>query len=290
MNFSDMSIRGKKLIVLLGVIGVSFSAILVKYADAPSMVLVFYRNLLAAAVMTVPCIKQIKKEYKEFGAKELLCCLISGFFLAIHFTAYFESLRYTNISSAVVLVDMEVFFVAFIMLFFFKEKISKRGWIGIVITFVGSVIIAAGDMGGGSNIILGDCYAIMGALFMAIYTTMGKICRKKMSTTVYTTIVYWVAAIVVMVLLTVQGVPVVGYAPKDILISFGMAILCTLLGHSIYSWALKFIEPSFVSTAKLMEPVFASILGIFFFGEIPGITAIAGGLFIIFGIICYMRS
>lgn len=289
MSEQNLSLSSKKLIVMVAVIGVSFSSILVRFSDAPSMVLVFYRNVLAAVVMTVPCIKQIKREYSNFGKKEILGCIVGGIFLALHFSAYFESLRYTNISSAVVLVDMEVFFVAFIMLFFFKEKISKRGWIGIILTFVGSVVIAATDMQGGSNIILGDAFAISGALFMAVYTIMGRICRKKMSTTVYTTLVYWSASLCVLFLLTLQGVSVVGWGAKNVMIGFGMTLLCTLLGHSVFSWGLKFIEPSFISTVKLMEPVFASILAVFIFSEIPGLTVVVGGILILLGIIYYMR-
>ncbi len=280
---------GKKGIVLLGVVGVSFSAILVKWSQAPSMVLVFYRVLLAALVMTVPCLVQLKKEYRSWGRRELLCCLVSGFFLSLHFTAYFEAIRYTSIASSVVLVDTEVFFVAFIMLIFFKEKISARGWLGILLTFAGSVIIAAGDAGGGSDVIRGDLYAISGAAFMSIYTIMGKFCRQKMSTTVYTTLVYWVASLSMVVMLTAQGLPCFGYGAKEVLIGFGMAVLCTLLGHSVFSWGLKYVPASFISTVKLMEPVFASLFAIPIFGQIPSVTAVAGGLIIIFGIACYSR-
>lgn len=290
MNESSTSTLGKKGIVLLGVVGVSFSAVLVKYANAPSMVLVFYRMLLASLCMTIPCLAQLKKEYRDWGKKEILCSLVSGFFLALHFTAYFESIRYTSIASSVVLVDIEVFFVAFIMLFFFHEKISKKGWIGILLTFVGSIIIALGDAGGGSDIIRGDLFAISGAAFMSVYTIMGKICRKTMSTTVYTTIVYWVAALTTMVLTLLQGTSLFGYGIKNVAIGFGMAIFCTLLGHSIFSWGLKYIPASFISTAKLMEPVFASILGILFFRQIPSLTAVIGGAIIIGGIAYYSRQ
>lgn len=75
-----------------------------------------------------------------------------------------------------------------------------------------------------------------------------------------------------------------GYSVKDYLCAAGMTILCTLLGHRVFSWGLKFIQPSFISTVKLLEPVFASLLGILFFAEIPGVTAIAGGVIVIIGI------
>ena len=38
----------KKLVIILGVLGVSFSAVFVRITDAPSLVLTFYRSLFAA--------------------------------------------------------------------------------------------------------------------------------------------------------------------------------------------------------------------------------------------------
>ncbi len=119
---------------------------------------------------------------------------------------------------------------------------------------------------------------------MGIYTIMGKLCRKHMSTSAYTTIVYGVTALTSLLILLLQEIPVMGYSVKDFLCAAGMTILCTLLGHSVFSWGLKFIQPSFISTVKLLEPVFASLLGILFFAEIPGVTAIAGGVIVIIGI------
>lgn len=273
-----------KIIVILGVLGVSFSAILVRYASAPSMVLVFYRIGLAALIMTVPGIRSLIKERDTITAKDLICCLVSGFFLAMHFNAYFISVKLTSIAAAVVLVDVEVFFVSFALLFFFHEKLSKLAWIGILITFLGSVIIAVGDAGGAGGSLTGDLWALSGALFMGIYTIMGRMCRKHMSTSSYTTIVYWVTALTSLAMLTFQGTPVLGYSAIDILCAFGMTILCTLLGHSIFSWGLKFISPAFISTVKLLEPVFASLLGIVFFAEIPILSAVIGGIIVIAGI------
>lgn len=282
-----MNIQSKgsvKLIVIMGVLGVSFSAVLVRYADAPSMVLVLYRIGLAAVLMTLPGIRAIKKELPGITKKDFLCCLISGFFLALHFSAYFTAVKLTSIASAVVLVDVEVFFVAFVQVLLFKEKLSRWGIWGILITFTGSVIIALGDASGVSGSLEGDLIALAGAMFMGIYTIMGRMCRKHMSTSSYTTIVYCVTALTSLLILLLQEIPVMGYSVKDFLCAAGMTILCTLLGHSVFSWGLKFIQPSFISTVKLLEPVFASLLGILFFAEIPGVTAIAGGVIVIIGI------
>ena len=282
MNTSQLQ---KKIIVVLGVLGASFSSILVRASTAPSMILVFYRLGFAALIMTLPGIRSLKAEWNQITKKDLICCCISGFFLALHFFSYFTAVKLSSIASALVLVDTEVFFVSFVYVFIFHEQLKKKNWVGIVITFIGSVIVAVGDAGGtGVGTITGDLWAIFGAICVSIYTLMGRMCRNHMSTSSYTTIVYWVTTITSLILLGVQGLPVTGYGMTNYLCAFGMTILCTLLGHSIFSWSLKYVNPSFVSTAKLLEPVFASILGIMIFMEMPSLTAVIGGIIIIGGI------
>lgn len=101
--------------------------------------------------------------------------------------AFYAVFRITQIhqsfASAVVLVDTEVFFVALAMLLLFREKISVLGWLGISATFAGSVLIALADAGSGSNILLGDLIALGGAAAMSVYTLIGKVCRRHISTT-----------------------------------------------------------------------------------------------------------
>lgn len=279
----------KKLLVILGVLGVSLSAVFVKITDAPSLILVFYRTLVASLLLLPVVLVKGRDELKCLKGKEVLLCIASGVFLGLHFTAYFESLRYTSIAASVVLVDTEVFFVAFAMLFIFKEKISRNGWIGIVAAFTGSVIVAMADMGAGSDVIKGDMIALSGAACMAVYTLIGKVCRKNISTTVYTFLVYLSSAATVLLFLLLSGTKLGGYGAETWVSGIGMAVFCTLMGHSVYSWALKYEKASFISTAKLLEPVFASVLGIFLFHEIPGIYTVCGGAIIIFGIFYYSR-
>ena len=62
----------KRLIVLIGVVGISASAVLVRWSTAPSMVLVLYRMLIATAMMGVPTALRGREELKSMTKKELL--------------------------------------------------------------------------------------------------------------------------------------------------------------------------------------------------------------------------
>ena len=279
----------KKLLILLGVLGVSLSAPFVRISDAPSMVLVLYRVLIAALLLLPYVLLRNREELKRMRKRTAVLSIVSGLFLGLHFTCYFEAIHHTSIASAVALVDTEVFFVAFLMLFLFREKICWRAWIGILLTFAGSVLIALSDAGGGDNVLLGDLIALAGAACMAVYTIIGKSCRREIATTTYTLLVYPSAAMTVLVILLCKGTPMVGYAPVNWLSALGMAVFCTLLGHSVFSWGLKYESAAFISTVKLLEPVFASALGLLLFREIPSLQVIIGACVIIFGVYVYSR-
>lgn len=50
---------------------------------------------------------------------------------------------------------------------------------------------------------------------------------------------------------------------------------------------LKYESAAFISTSKLLEPVFASVMGIFMLSEMPSLYSVIGGIIIIVGVITY---
>ena len=280
----------KRLAVLLGVAGVSLSAVLVRWSTAPSLILVLYRVGMAAALLAPYTLLRHREELRTLARREVLLCLASGAFLGLHFAEYFESLRWTSIASSVVLVDTEVLFVALGTVLVLRQRLSGRAWLAVALAFGGSVVIAMADTAVGPDAVRGDIIALSGALCMAVYTMIGAVCRKNISTTVYTFLVYCSAALTVLVIALFSGLPLAGYGAENVLTALGMAVFCTLLGHSVFSWGLKYLPPAFISTAKLLEPVFASVWGLALFGERPGLLTLLGGAVIIAGVALYSRT
>ena len=278
-----------RLIVLLGVVGVSLSAVFVRLSTAPSMVLALYRMAFAALLLTPYVLLRCRGQLRNLGRRELLLCLCSGVFLGIHFSAYFESLRHTSIAVAVVLVNTEVIFVSLGTVLFLKGRLTGKAWAAVLIAFAGSVLVALADLSGGGSP-LGNALALLGAVACAAYTLAGTVCRRRgIATTVSTYVVYLAAGLTVLALNLASGTALAGYEPVNLLTALGMAVCCTLLGHSVFSWGLRYLPASFVSTAKLMEPVFASVWGILAFGEWPKALVAVGGAVVIAGVALYGR-
>ena len=277
----------KRLIVLLGVAGVSLSALLVRWSTAPSLILALYRMVFAAALMTPAALRG--GSLSGLTRRELLLSLLSGAFLGLHFACYFEALNRTSIASAVVLVDTEVLFVALASALILKKKLSPRAWLAVLTAFGGGALVALADRSGGTGALTGDLIALAGAACVSVYTMLGAVCRERLSTTAYTYLVYLSASGTLLGIALVTGTPLLGYGPVNLLTGLGLAVFCTLLGHSVFSWGLKYLPPAFISTVKLLEPVFSALYGLFLFAERSGGLVILGGALILLGIGLYSQ-
>ena len=275
----------KRLIVLLGVAGVSLSALLVRWSTAPSLILALYRMVFAAALMTPAALRG--GSLSGLPRRELLLSLLSGAFLGLHFACYFEALNRTSIASAVVLVDTEVLFVALASALILKKKLSPRAWLAVLTAFGGGALVALADRSGGTGALTGDLIALAGAACVSVYTMLGAVCRERLSTMAYTYLVYLSASGTLLGIALVTGTPLLGYGPVNLLTGLGLAVFCTLLGHSVFSWGLKYLPPAFISTVKLLEPVFSALYGLFLFAERPGGLVILGGALILLGMGIY---
>ena len=130
----------------------------------------------------------------------------------------------------------------------------------------------------------GDLIALAGAAFMAVYTVIGRLVRREMSTTLYTALVYGAGFLTAAAMALATGVPLSGWGGENLWIGLGLAVFCTLLGHSVFSWGLKYEKAAYISTVKFLEPVFASVWGVLFLREIPPLPTVLGALVILAGV------
>lgn len=280
----------KQLILVLGVVGVSTSVLFVRWSTAPTLILILYRMIFTLLMLSPSVFLHHRKELFSLSRRELLLCIASGFALGLHFWTNFSAVRITSIASAAVLTHTEVLFVALATVVLLRKRLSGIAWFSVALAFVGSALIAMADTAAGSGALLGDALALICAVFLAGYTMLGAVCRRTVSTTVYTYLVYAATLVTVLFISLAGGVPVTGYGMNDYGAALGMAVCCTLLGHSVFSWGLKYFSPAFVSTIKLLDSLFSAIWGLVLFAEMPGLQVIFGGLIIVAAVIIYCRA
>ena len=274
--------------IVIGIIGISLSSIFVKYSPAPSAVTAAWRLLCTVILMTPVVLGNPtpRAELAGAGRRNILLSALSGLFLAVHFALWFESLRHTTVTSSTTIVCTEVIWVSLGFWLFLKGRISRRAAFAIAVTLCGSVLIAFSDSASDSHL-YGDILALLAAIAVAAYMLIGRIVRTRLSTSVYTYIVYLACTLSLLILCAAQNEFLLGYGTAPIVVGLLLAVFSTILGHSIFSWCLKYFSPSFVSASKLCEPVVAAVLAGFLFHEIPKPLQILGGILILGGVFYY---
>jgi drug/metabolite transporter (DMT)-like permease len=275
------------LVLLVGIVATSISSILIRLAqaEAPSLVVAAWRMILATAMLLPLCWQWRRPELARLDSGGWALATAAGLFLALHFASWISSLAYTSVASSTVLVTTTPIWVGLASPIFLKESLSRLLKVGIVLAVGGSMIIGLGATGIGSNPLLGNSLALVGAVSGSAYFLIGRRLRLRLSLLSYATVVYGVAAVVLWLVVLWQGLPMTGYSPITYLLLFLMALVPQLLGHSSYNWALGYLPAAYVSVAIVSEPVVASFLALLIFQEIPGWLTLVGGALILGGIV-----
>ncbi len=278
------------IMVIIGIIGISLSSILVKLSAAPSTVTATYRLLWTVILMTPVVLGKasIRKELFHTPPKTVLMCVASGFFLAVHFVLWFDSLNYTSVASSTTIVCTEVIWVAIGFCLFLHGKIPKKAFLAIALSVIGSAAIAFSAPSDAIHI-KGVILALLAAIAVAVYMLIGRLVRTNTSTSVYTYLVYCACSIVLLIMCIIWRTSLFAHGISPVIVGLLLSVFSTILGHSIFSWCLKYFSPSFVSASKLCEPVVAGFLALFIFNEKPNLLQLAGGVLVLLGVYWYSR-
>ena len=180
-----------KLILIIGVFGISLSAIFVKSSDAPSMVLAAYRLMWTVLILIPLSARKALPELRTLEKKDFILGSAAGALFAFHFVSWFQSLKLTSVAVATVLVDTDAIFAALGFAIIMKGKIPKKGIIAIIITVIGASLTALTSGSASNTSISGSVLALIAAILISAYTLIESHLRgKNISTTSLSLITY----------------------------------------------------------------------------------------------------
>jgi len=273
----------------VAVLAVSTSAILVDLSSAPSLVKAFYRVLFMLAVVAPAAVVRHPRSFSRLSGRDLLGATLAGAALAVHFAAWFESLRWTSVAASVTLVQAQPVFVALGAFLVLDERFSRTMALGIAVALCGMVVMSAGEFLSGAAVagsrpLYGDALALLGAVMAAVYVLAGRSLRQRIALLPYVTVVYAVCAGVLLALTVGAGHPLTGYPREEWVLFAAMALGPGLFGHTVLNWALAHVESSVVSVSLLGEPVVSTLLAVVVLTEIPTVATVLGGAVVLAGI------
>ncbi|QRN86168.1 EamA family transporter [Clostridia bacterium] len=263
-----MDTKFVKLMVVMGVMFVSVVALVVKSASAPLITTAFFRLFFTVLIM-LPVVVAKNNRNTYFPQKELLLSILSGLILGVHFFGWFVALDYTTVANATVIVDASSVFTLLGGHLFLNDKMTKKETICVMATFVGAILLTYRSLSFASNEYIGILLSVMSSVTLSIYMLIGRRVRRTISNLNYTFVVYLFGSIFLAACTMIMEGTFTGFPKSNYLIFLYLAIFPTLLGHSIFSWSLKYIKASFSATMLLFVPVVSIIGAYFLFDELP---------------------
>jgi drug/metabolite transporter (DMT)-like permease len=269
------------------VTALAFSSVFVKKLeglDVPAVVVAFYRVALAALLLAPFTLWLKRKELIAMRRSEYALLLAAGLCLAVHFGAWIASLEYIPIAASVVLVDSHPILVAIASYFVLGEVLAPRSLAGAILGMVGTVVICRDGFLGMRSDLLGDGLALLGAFAMVGYLLAGRKVRNHVSLLGYATPVYLACSLFLLMWAGVSGSRVWPYGRVEWILFAALAIVPTILGHTVLNWAIRHVPATGISISFLGEPVVAAALAFFFFGQRPSTATLIGSTLVLAGI------
>ncbi|MGE5594271.1 MAG: DMT family transporter [Betaproteobacteria bacterium] len=268
----------------IGVVAVSSASVFVRLSSAPPLVIATWRMGLATLMLAPFVLAGGGREVLAMGRRDFALSLLAGGFLAVHFGAWMTSLSLTSVASSAVLVETHPLFVMLASRLIFGERVSGWAVAGAVGAVIGSAVIGLGDSAGGGSVLFGDLLAVLSALMFAGYVIVGRGVRQRLSVAPYAFVVYGICTVILAVTCLVHGSRLYSYPIRDYLLFLALAAIPTILGHTVFNWALRYVSASVISVSVLGEPVGATLLAMALLKETPPATAVAGGVLVVSGI------
>ncbi len=272
-----------------GVAAVSSASIFIRFLDVvPALAIAAWR-LSFATLLTVLAAAP-RGEIRRPTSGEAWAAALSGLFLAVHFAAWIESLKWTTVASSVVLVSTTPIWVGLLSHFWLKERLNGREWVGIGLAVLGGALVGLGDIQISLGALWGDFLALVGAWTVTGYFLLGRRLRREFSLLGYTVLAYPVAALALILAALLARTPLLGYGPREYFLFFLLAAVPQMIGHNAFNWALGHVKASLVAVTILGEPVGAGILAYLIFREVPTPLALVGGVVLLAGIYVTARA
>lgn len=271
MGISNGLVKVHLAVLLFGI-----SGLFGKLALPPTVIVlgrVFFGTLFLAAVLRYQGVSASVQNRKHLGY-----LLLSGSILAIHWVAFFQSIKVSTVAIGVLTFATFPVFVSFLEPYFFQEKLKARNVAAAAATLAGVAIIVPTGLELQNNLTQGVLWGVFSGFTFAVLSLLNRSLVKDYSSVVVT---FYQQGIATIVLLPVLFLETAVLNAETVMMLALLGIVFTGLAHSLFISSLKSISTQTASIIASLEPVYSVICAALLLGETPSPRELIGGLVIL---------
>ncbi|HOO75672.1 MAG TPA: EamA family transporter [Tepiditoga sp.] len=226
-----------------------------------------------------------RKKYTLSLRSILLMGIIGSFNSIISMSLLQLAVKFSNASTAALLISSNPVFVVILALFILNEKINRNKILSMAFGITGLLIISFSSSAGDS--ISGLIFGILASLTFALYTVLVKKFIKNIPSEVFITYSFLISSVFFYIILKIAKIPVFAFdygRPGIIPTLIYLSVFVTGIAYIFYFKAFEALDASKASFSFLLKPIIAMIFAYYFLGEVPAMQKIIGTMFIIISI------
>jgi drug/metabolite transporter (DMT)-like permease len=280
MNTRDS--KAAYLALVLGIFCIGTSAIFVKIASVPGTISAFYRVFFAGLALLPLRLSQKKPLFPPW--RDLRWIGLGGLTFAGDLVLWNTSILLTSAAAATLLANNSPLWVGLGATLIFREKLSLKYWLGLVIALAGMTIIVGGNAIQELHFNLGDMLAIGASFLYAAYMLITQKARENTGTLTLNLLTMLACSLILLPVILLLGQPLAGFSARTWLALVGMGLVPQFVGWLAINYAMGHLPAARVSVTLLGQSVVTAILGILFLDELLSAADITGGMLVLLGI------
>ena len=289
-------------LLLGGVLAVGAAGLMVRLGldgGLGALQLALWRLTLASGVLIAWGMVQAIRQGREpaLPHREQARLIGAGVCLALHFVTWFASLRYVPVARSTLLVTTSPLWAGLLGLWIPSLRVGRGFWLGLAAAAPGIVLITTQGaiqthvpLPARGAAWQGDVLAMIGGLLVVPYLLLVQKAQNQYGTLRVVTWAYGCAAACLWLIALLGGNLQLPPTQRAWLAVVGMALVPQLLGHTALNRSLRHFSAGQVSTATLLEPVFAGALAWLLLKESITGGQMAGAALLLFGVASALRA
>ncbi|MGN0271076.1 MAG: DMT family transporter [Candidatus Weimeria sp.] len=271
--------------ILWGILGIFVREL--NADDLASMDIVLIRAVTTTIIL-LPILFIRKKGEWKIRLRDIWCFIGTGIGSIVFFNfCYFKAVVMTSLSVAAVLLYTAPAFVIIISAFIFRERVTVKKVIALILTFLGLMLVT-GILGSGSRLSAGGILFGLGAgLGYALYSIFSRFAIQRgyppLTITFYTFLIAAISSAVM-----TNPVRIIGsFTARPFLLipALLLGALCTVCPFALYTTGLQYTENGVASIIASIEPVASTVVGALIYGEFLSAWNAAGVVMVLSGVI-----
>ena len=241
-----------------------FTGIFGKLISLNTIELVWYRMLIA--FVTLFTFLVFKKELTKIKKKDFFGLLFVGSLVAVHWFFFFESIKVSNVSVAVVCLSTASFFSAMIEPLFLNRKPKLYEYILGIVVFVTLFLMLEAE----TKYTMGYVYGIIASFLGTLFTLYNAKYINRLEASKITMVEMLAGVIIFSILMLLNKEIGINNLKIDINDFVYLLLLGTICTAAVFVWMveiMKYISPYSLIMAINLEPIYSIVLALIIFSE-----------------------